>query len=570
MSDLQRLRRWLRRAAPRRGELVRALVAAAVASLAGTGLFVGALALLVVSAQRPGLRAIAVFLIVIELVAFLRSPLRFAERMSTHRLGFAAVAHWRQWLMGTVGRWSYSRWQRHATGDLLERSLTDTEELQDLWLRAVVPSVATLVTMTLSDVAVALLAPLGHWWAVALGTAVVQAVLVAAVLQRLGAMTSADRTLRQRRGAYVASLVSARAAAPEIERLGASAFLHRRDQRVAGDLRDAEDAANRERRRGAWVVALGPLLALAILALAHPVSAGVWPVVAGLVAFATFDALISLRGAVAVAVAVTGGAERLDQLASDHEGASIPDAPWPVDHTLRFEDLVVRSAGPRRSNERARPDHERLGGERLGGERLGGERLGAAPEDPRSDPRDYRVSGIVTPGRRVAVVGPSGVGKSTLLRALARLDDVVAGTVSLGPRDAADIAEEEWRAHVVLVPSEPGLFRGYVRDVVGLGLPLGDEDLASLSALGLRVERNDQWEELSRGERQRVALVRALLRRPDILLLDEPTSALGEAETLAVLALLSRVPASMIIATHDPRVRQWCDDVIDFEDPRFA
>jgi ABC-type transport system involved in cytochrome bd biosynthesis fused ATPase/permease subunit len=545
---------------------------ATVASLAGTGLFAGAVALLVVSAQRPGLGAIAVFLIAIELVAFLRSPLRFAERMSTHRLGFAAVAHWRQWLMGTVGRWSYSRWQRHATGDLLERSLTDTEELQDLWLRAVIPSVATVVTMVLSDVAVALLAPLGHWWAVALGTAIVQALLVATLLHRLGAQVRADRGLRQRRGRYLASLVSSRAAAPEIEHLGASEFLRRRDELVVSELRIAEDAVRRERRRDAWVVALGPLLGLAILALAHPRSASVWLVVAGLVALATFDALFTLRAAVTVAVTVTGGAERLDELATDDEsstdvargsprGASAGDAPsttapsatavsvtavsvtavsvtapspnaswpgasWPGDHTLRFDDVVVNAANP----------------------------------------AHHRVSGVVAPGRRVAVSGPSGAGKSTLLRALAHLDDVVAGAITIGSLPVAQIAEAELRAHVVLVPSEPGLFRGYVRDVVGLGATVRDEDLAALGELGLRVQLNDQWEELSRGERQRVAIVRALLRQPDIVLLDEPTSALGEAETLRVLALLSRTTASVVVATHDPRVLQWCDEVIDVAD----
>ena len=521
MSDLERLRRWLTRAAPRRGEMVRALVMATVASLAGTGLLVGAVALLVVSAQRPGLRAIAVFLILIELVAFLRSPLRFAERMSTHRLGFAAVAHWRQWLMGTVGAWSYSRWQGHATGDLLERSLADTEELQDLWLRAVIPSVATLVTMALSDIVVALLAPLGHWWPVALMSGVAQAALVVTLFGRLGTLARADRNLRRRRGAYVAALVSSRNAAPEIEQLGATDFLRGRDERLVAELRAAEDEVRRVRRRDAWVAPLGGVLTVGILALARPASAGVWLVVASLVALATFDALLTLRGAVAVAVAVTGGAERLDELAPAVE---VPrEASWPAEHTLRFEDVVIR---PHQHHAR-------------------------------------RVSGRVAPGRRLGVTGPSGSGKSTLLRALARLDDVSGGTITIGSSPLEGLAEAELRAHVVLVPSEPGLFRGYVRDVVGLGVTPSDEDLAALAALGVRAQLNDQWEDLSRGERQRVALIRALVRRPDIVLLDEPTSALGDAETRAVLTLLSDRRASVVVATHDPRVLEWCDEVID-------
>jgi ATP-binding cassette subfamily C protein CydCD len=526
VSDVQRLRRWLVRAAPRRRDLINALVMASVASLAGTALVVGAMALLVVSAQRPGLRAIGVFLIAIELVAFLRSPLRFGERMSTHRLGFAAVAHWRQWLMNTVGQWSYSRWQRYGAGDLLERSLTDTDELQDLWLRGVIPSVATLITMVLGDLVVSLLAPLGHWWVVALALVVIQLTLVATLLGRLGARVRADRQLRQRRGAYVAALVSSRVAAPEIALLGASDFVRDRDERTVAPLRDAEDAVRTQRRRDAWVVVGGPLASLAVLSVAHPRALGVWIVVASLVAVATFDALLSVRGALEVATAVTGGAERLDDLDAPTSAAA-PSAPWPVDHTLRLTHVVVHSS------------HD-------------GER---------------RVSGVVAPGRRVGVTGPSGSGKSTLLRALARLDERTGGSVHVGPTNLADLAEDELRAHMVLVPSEPGLFRGYVRDVVGLGATVRDEDLAALASVGLDVERNEQWTDLSRGERQRVALVRALVRDPAILLLDEPTSALGDAETRAVLALLSSVRATVIVATHDPRVLAWCDDVLVSTDP---
>jgi ABC-type lipoprotein export system ATPase subunit len=96
-----------------------------------------------------------------------------------------------------------------------------------------------------------------------------------------------------------------------------------------------------------------------------------------------------------------------------------------------------------------------------------------------------------------------------------------------------------------------------------MGVAITDVDLTNLSNVGLDVQRNDQWEELSRGERQRVAIVRALARRSEIVLLDEPTSALGESETDLVLQLLAGVEATIIVATHDPRVVEWCDQVID-------
>ena len=237
MSDWGRLRVWLRRAAPPRSDLIRGFLMASVASVAGLALVVGSLTLLVVSEQRPGLRALGAFLVAIELVAFLRSPLRFAERLSTHRLGFAAVARWRSWLMTTVGHWSYARWQANGAGDVLERSMSDTEELQDLWLRAVIPAVATAVTSLVADVVVACVAPAGHWVGVALTLGLLQLLAGALVLTRLSAQCDAERTLRRARGDYVAALVAIQAAGPEIVALGAGDFLDRRNASAGDALR---------------------------------------------------------------------------------------------------------------------------------------------------------------------------------------------------------------------------------------------------------------------------------------------------------------------------------------------
>ena len=519
MSDIERLRTWLRRAAPRPLDLIKAIFMASLASLAGTGLFIGAIALLVESSHRPGLRAIGAFLIAIELVAFLRSPLRFAERMSTHRLGFAAVVRWRQWLMESVGAWEYSRWQSFATGDLLERSLRDTDELQDLWLRGVIPATATFVTLALSDLGVSLLAPSGHWWMVATALVVVQAAAAAVLLSRLTVQIRYDRALRSSRGAYVAQLVSSRAAAPEIEQLRASDFLRGRLERAQRHVAGAEDDLRATRRRDSAVVVVATLAALAVVAVAHPRSAALWVVVASLVALATFDAMMSVRGAVRIAVAVSGGAERLDELAST---TPPPRRAWPPDTAVRLSDVPFGAPGA-----------------------------------------SSRLDAVFAPGRRVAISGASGSGKSTLLRALARLDVPRGGSITIGDTPLDDIAEDQLREHLVLVPSEPGLLSGYVRDVVGMGHLVSDADLDVLARLGMRVELNDQWAELSRGERQRVALVRALVRRPRILLLDEPTSALGAEETGAVLDVLSTLSATVVIASHDPLVLAWCDEVID-------
>ncbi|HEV2427946.1 MAG TPA: hypothetical protein VGS61_06985, partial [Acidimicrobiales bacterium] len=70
-----------------------------IGSAAGLGLVVAAVALLVASSARPGLRAVAPALVVIEVFAFVRSPLRYGERLSAHRLGLDAVTRWRRWLI---------------------------------------------------------------------------------------------------------------------------------------------------------------------------------------------------------------------------------------------------------------------------------------------------------------------------------------------------------------------------------------------------------------------------------------------------------------------------------------
>ena len=128
-SASSRLRRWLERARPPRVALARALGTGLLATLTGVALFVGAVALLVVAADRPGLRAVAGVLIVIELFAFLRSPIRFAERLASHRLGLRAVTEWRRWVVVAVGGWSYDRWRRYTSGDMPPRVLVESRNI---------------------------------------------------------------------------------------------------------------------------------------------------------------------------------------------------------------------------------------------------------------------------------------------------------------------------------------------------------------------------------------------------------------------------------------------------------
>ncbi|HUF88066.1 MAG TPA: ABC transporter ATP-binding protein [Thermohalobaculum sp.] len=155
------------------------------------------------------------------------------------------------------------------------------------------------------------------------------------------------------------------------------------------------------------------------------------------------------------------------------------------------------------------------------------------------------------PGEILALRGPSGSGKSLLLRALADLDPAE-GEVVLGgtPREA--IAAPLWRRRVAYVPAESGWWA----DRVGAHFPAAGESAADLVvALGLAPESLD-WEvrRLSTGERQRLAIARALVLKPEIWLLDEPTAALDAEASGRVEALLRKGRAdgaAILIVSHD-------------------
>jgi ABC-type lipoprotein export system ATPase subunit len=126
-----------------------------------------------------------------------------------------------------------------------------------------------------------------------------------------------------------------------------------------------------------------------------------------------------------------------------------------------------------------------------------------------------------------------------------------------------EIDESNLRWHLAYVPSEPGLMRGYAVDVLQLGRTGIRNAHRDLASLGIQSDATTRWDQLSRGERARIAIARALLTSPHIILLDEPTSGLGAMETAAVLDLIAETRATVIVATHDQQVIDWCDDVVE-------
>ena len=153
-------------------------------------------------------------------------------------------------------------------------------------------------------------------------------------------------------------------------------------------------------------------------------------------------------------------------------------------------------------------------------------------------------------GECIAVRGPSGAGKTLLLRAIADLDPNE-GLVTLNGRDRSTIAGPEWRRLVGYVPAEPGWWA----DTVGEHFGEWTAALVLVRHLGFP-EETKAWPitRLSTGERLRLALIRALMVRPKVLLLDEPTAALDAASVAAVESLIgTRIRAGLAVlwVTHD-------------------
>ncbi len=175
------------------------------------------------------------------------------------------------------------------------------------------------------------------------------------------------------------------------------------------------------------------------------------------------------------------------------------------------------------------------------------------------------VSLCVAPGERLALVGPTGAGKSTLAKLLVRFYDPREGSVTYGGVDLRDADLRSLRERIIVVPQEGFLFAGTVRDNIRIGRPEADAAAIdrAIDALGLRerfdalpegldTEVRERGSRLSAGERQLVSLVRAALADPAVLVLDEATSNLDPGTEQAVERALERLTEgrTVVVVAH--------------------
>jgi ABC-type multidrug transport system fused ATPase/permease subunit len=187
--------------------------------------------------------------------------------------------------------------------------------------------------------------------------------------------------------------------------------------------------------------------------------------------------------------------------------------------------------------------------------------------------------------QRVAVVGETGSGKTTFAKLLTRLMDPTSGTVQVGDTDLRDVQFESLRDRVVMVPQEGILFRGTIGNNVQMGHPDASTDdmLAAFEQLGLADWLNEMPQgldtpvgerggSLSVGERQLVTLVRAAIADPDLLVLDEATSAVDPATEVRISRALNELTSGRTVVTiaHRLSTAEAADRVLVFDAGRLV
>ncbi|MCU0801837.1 MAG: ABC transporter transmembrane domain-containing protein [Rhodobacteraceae bacterium] len=195
------------------------------------------------------------------------------------------------------------------------------------------------------------------------------------------------------------------------------------------------------------------------------------------------------------------------------------------------------------------------------------------------------VSLQVKPGQTVALVGPSGAGKTTILQLLMRFYDPQSGAILLDGVPLTDLARTDFRRHIALVPQDPVIFAASARDNIRFGRP--DASDAEVEAAARAAAAHDfivalpqgydsalgeRGVMLSGGQKQRIAIARAILRDAPVLLLDEATSALdaeSEAAVQAAVEQLSQGRTTLVVAHRLATVKR-ADRIIVFEHGRIV
>ncbi|MFF4390694.1 MULTISPECIES: thiol reductant ABC exporter subunit CydD [unclassified Streptomyces] len=474
-----------------------------------------------------------------------RAVFRYAERLVSHDAVLRMLADLRVSVYRRLERIAPAGLREHRRGDLLARLVADTDTLQDYWLRWLLP-VGTAVLVGSGSVAFTawLLPEAGAVLAVGLLAAGVAVPLVSGACAR-----RAERRLAPARGELATRVADLLTGTAELTVAGAL-----EDRK--GRTRESDGLLTRIAARGSAAAGLGGGLSALVCGLTVVAAAavaanavqdgrlsGVAMAVAVLTPLAAFEAVNGLPLAVQYRQRVRRSAERVYEVidapvpvAEPEQPAAAPASPFP----LRLTGLTARHPGQER----------------------------AALRD---------VELTLEVGRRIAVVGPSGSGKTTLAQVLLRFLDPAEGAYSLGGSDARTLDGDDVRALVGLCAQDAHIFDSSVRENLRLARTGASEEqlrqaLAAARLLewadglpdGLDTLVGEHGERISGGQRQRLALARALLADFPVLVLDEPAEHLdlATADALTADLLAATEGRTTVLITHRLAGLEAVDEVL--------
>lgn len=460
---------------------------------------------------------------------------RYAERMVTHEATFRILARLRLWVFDTVAPLAPARLGRMRGGDLLSRVTQDVDALDSLYLRFVTPVTAAVTGAVFASVILAFLAP-------AALPGVLGVFILASVVLPLWAARSARQagedltrdasTMRAEAGDLVSGLA-------ELKAYGAA-------HRVIGHLEAADaGAVSAQTRLSSASMINGALLALAApasfvlgfgLAAASGADAPLCAL-AGFIAFALFEAAAPLVQAAELYGKTSASARRLKALTEIEPAVSEPDHPASLPNRWDIAIEQVRFRYP------------------------------DTTADALSD-----VTLSLPEGERLALVGASGAGKSSLIKLLMRFYEPQSGVITLGGQSLNTLAIKASRERFALVDQRAELLSTTLRANLRLAAPDADEDqlwdaLERAGAAdfvkqlpdGLQTWIGEKGGLISGGQARRIALARAFVKNAPVLLLDEPTEGLDGDTEAGFLDALDRwldedSRRTALIVTHRARL----------------
>lgn len=537
---------------PRRGRLALSILLGAGAILAACALLAVAGVLISKAALKPGILTLTVFTVAVRGLAIARALLRYTERLASHDLAFRVLAELRVKFFARLVPLVPEGIRRMRSGDVLDRFTGEVDTLQDLYLRALGPPLVAIVVTLAVGVAMAFVLPAG-------AVILVVALVVAGTAIPALALALTRRSGRRQgpaRAALSAELVDVIQGAPELAVYG-------RQADWAARVRRADALLMESQRLDALAAAVSAVLSALVAgaALVGVAAAGVAAVSAGqmdgillaaavFLTMGAFEAVNGLPDAAQRIVACATAAERLEEVTDEPVPVVDPAAP----RRLAGGPLVARDVGFRYPG----TDEVALDGVGL----------------------------TLEPGSRVALVGPSGAGKTTLARLLVRFADPEAGDIRLGDVDLREAAQDDVRHQVRLVGQEAYLFTATIAANVRMGRPdCGDADIVEalvraglgpwVAGLpdGIETQVGEDGAAVSGGQRGRIALARGLVSDSDHLILDEPTAQLdpvGARELLAELGADRSDRRGVLVITHTVEGLEEFDEILVMDDGRVV